>query len=858
MTPDRYKQISELCAEVLELQPENRSAYLAAACGSDNQLRREVETLLSWENKIGGFIEANAVETIAADLAKEQRQMMPGTQVSHFQIVSLLGRGGMGEVYLALDLRLKRQCALKLLPLEFTLNQSLVDRFDQEARAASALNHPNIITVYEIDQVGDSHFIATELVEGQTLRQLLRDGALPQNTALEIAIQITSALNAAHRAGIVHRDIKPENIMVRPDGLVKVLDFGLARVASTPHSEPALPSNIATHTTDTRQSLIMGTVNYMSPEQAVGDRVDARTDLFSLGVVLHEMLTGNLPEFGERKLPAELETIVARLLKADRESRYQSAETVLADLQKCRNEYDSHNRRSKLRARNLALILAVVVLGIFMAAAYVRFWRWEGVRSTASTAKVQSLAVLPLKPLAANSEDDYLGLGLANEIISRLSKVGGLVVRPTSAVNRYAGKSLDALQIGREQKVDAVLEGTIQRVPDELRITVNLLRVSDGVSLWADKFNLSETNLFRLQDELARQIATQLRLELSSTDRARLGERGTSNADALKHFMKGVYFFDDRDSNLNNRKPLDNAVEEFQQAVELDPQFAAAHAKLGHAVAHLAVFFENNPALVERARKELRFAEELNPRLGEVFVACSLILWSEYEGFKTEEAIRGLLRAQQIDPNIGHLDLGQLYAHLGLDQWVEEMRKAQQLEPANEFILANFFRYYVMNGRPDDALSLPLNLGNHPYDEVFWRLEKMQAREVAPMIATWYQRNPNQNYVASFQALVDALEGRHEKALAAIPGILKISRRGPTYHHQTHSIARVYALAGRKEDAIHWLRITAQEGLPNYPAFSKDPYLESLRQEPAFIQFLEELRTRWESAKREFGASTGH
>lgn len=847
MTPDRYQQISRLCADALQLPPGQRSAFLVEACGADDQLRREIETLLSWEHETGGFIESTAMATLATKLAHEQFRLSPGTQISHFQIVSLLGRGGMGEVYLAMDQRLNRQCALKLLPMEFTLNKRLVERFEQEAHAASALNHPNIITVYEIDQVGDVHFIATELVSGKTLRQMLGDGALSLATTLDIAIQVAGALQAAHRVGIIHRDIKPENIMVRPDGLVKVLDFGLARTTFTPSQEVEEPARPTSSQGDSHQSLPMGTVNYMSPEQAAGQRVDARSDLYSFGVVLHEMLTGVLPPLGERQLPFMLQPIVARLLKADREQRYQSAEAVLSDLQKCR---DSKNElpTSQWRKRMLVGLIALFVLMVMVV-----YWRVRQSDQSASTVKIQSLAVLPLQSLSAHSEDEYLGLGLANEIISRLSKVGGLVVRPTSAVNRYAGKPLDALQIGREQKVDAVLEGTIQRMPEELRVTVNLLRVRDGVSLWADKFNLSETTLFRLQDELARQIATQLRLELSSTDRLRLNQRGTSNAEALNHFMKGVYFFDDRDSNLNNRKPLDNAVVEFQRAVELDPQFAAAHAKLGHAQAHLAVFFETNPVLIEKARAQLILAEGLNPQLAEVHVARSLILWSEYENFKTEEAIRSLLRAQQIDPDVGHLDLGQLYAHLGLEHWVEEMRRAQALEPASEFILANFFRYYVMNGRPDEALALPLNLGNHPFDEVFWRLEKMQVREVAPMIAAWHQRDPRQIYIASFQAMVDALDGRHDQALAAIPEMLKLSRRSPTYHHLTHSIARIYALADRRDEAIHWLRVTAQDGFPNYPAFSNDPYLALLRQEPAFQQLLEELRIRWESAKREFG-----
>ncbi len=848
MTPELYKRISEICGEALERPPADRAAWLDGACGSDAQLRREVEKLLSWEGQASGFIEAGALEALAADLAQNPPPSLEGSQISHFQILSFLGRGGMGEVYLAEDRRLGRPCALKLLPTEFTLSRSFVDRFDQEARAASALNHPNIITVYEIDQADKRHFIVTEFVEGQTLRQLLGAGAPPLKSALDILLQTTSALAAAHQAGIVHRDIKPENIMVRPDGLVKVLDFGLARVAGPQPFEAA--RSPAAAPPDTRHSLIMGTANYMSPEQARGESVDARTDLYSLGVVIHEMLTGSRPtEDGAagRKLPPALARIVARALKANREERYSSADELLVELRRCREELDAKpQKRRRIASLSLAALAVLAALGAY----WVR--RPDGSASTTPSRPVRSLAVLPLKPLAADAADDYLGLGFANEIIARVSRIGGLVVRPTSAVNQYAGKSLDALQIGREQNVDAVLEGTIQRAPDELRVTVNLLRVSDGVSLWADDFQLSETNLFRLQEELARQIATQLRLELSSADRAQLGQQPTSNPEALRQFMKGVYFFDDRDVNLNNRAPLDNAIKALEHAVALDPQFAVAHAKLARARAHLSVYFDNAPALVEKARRQLRLAESLNPLLAENFVVRSQLLWSQHEGFQTEAAIRSLRRAQRLDPDVGRLDLGQLYAHLGLDAWVDEMRAARQREPASEFILANLFRYYVMNGRPDEAVALPLNLGNHPYDEVFWRMEKMQLREIAPMIAEWNRRNPNHDFFRAYQAMVDALDGRHDVARAAIPRILEVSRRTPAYHHVTHMIARIHALAGRRADALHWLRLTIDEGFPNYPALSRDPYLRSLRDDPVFLKLMGALRNRWEAARREF------
>src|SRR5574341_702135 len=360
MTPDQYQQIGQLYHAALELEPAARPAFLAEACGGDGELRREVESLLQAHQQADGLLAGKVADAVAEMAARQPNPSLTGHSISHYQVLSLLGAGGMGEVYLAQDTSLGRKVALKLLPAEFTKDPDRVRRFKQEARAASALNHPNIITIYEIGEVqteaGGLHFIATEFIDGQTLRERMRQHPLKLAESLDVALQVASALAAAHEAGIVHRDIKPENVMARKDGLVKVLDFGLAKptapkVAAVESDAPTAPQ------VSTQSGMVIGTVAYMSPEQARGLKVERRTDVFSLGVMLYEMLAGRRPFEGATmsdviaalltaeppplgqlcaEAPAELERIVGKCLAKDREDRYQTAEELIAELKSLR------------------------------------------------------------------------------------------------------------------------------------------------------------------------------------------------------------------------------------------------------------------------------------------------------------------------------------------------------------------------------------------------------------------------------------------------------------------------------------------------------------------------------------------
>ncbi|MGH9968891.1 MAG: protein kinase domain-containing protein [Pyrinomonadaceae bacterium] len=896
MTPERWLQLKQIFQSALERNPAERSAFLSQACAGDPALRSEVESLISSHDQAGDSIEAMAAEAATEMLANDRA--IVGKQIGRYQVLSCIGRGGMGEVFLAQDASLGRKVALKLLRAEFTGDKDRLRRFRQEARAASALNHPNILTIYEIGSQDSTHVMATEYVEGETLRQHLGSARMKLGDALDVAIQVAGALAAAHEAGIVHRDIKPENIMVRRDGYAKVLDFGLAKLterapASSDSAWPTLGK------VETNPGVVMGTVQYMSPEQARGLEVDARTDIFSLGVVLYETVAGRAPFVGETpsdvivslldkepvplssylpEVPTELQRIVDKSLRKETEERYQTSKELFVDLQRLRQKFEieSHLERSAppeasggatranvavrlttkrtgqlrrfLSARRTILSAAVLTILILGALAYV--WRWRQT-SVAPQAGIKSLAVLPLRSLN-NTGDNYMGLGIADAVIRRISQTGELTVRPTSAVRKYINEEVDSLEVARQLNVDAVFEGTVQRDGDRLRVGVNLLRTSNGELLWADSFDMRSTDIFTIQDEVAQQVAARLRLRLNPTQQMRLAKRYTSNTAAYEYYVKGMYSLDQRGWYIEDKPQMEATIALFKQAISADPQYALAHAQLAYAYAWMAMSIEQNPVWVEYARQEIRQAEALDSQLAETHVARHLILWSAYEGFQTEAAIRELLLAQQLNPGIGHLELGVLYWHIGLeDHASRELQMALEIDPTSEPVKAEIYNFASLGGKPDEALAAQQRFFNRGPGLRYY-LEKNRLNDAQPLLEQALAKEPTNPEVRLRKALFLALKEDFHAAEAEIPWILEHIRKDRGYHHNTYEIARVYALAGKRQAAIKWLRETAATGLPCYPLFERDPYLNRIRQAPEFIQFMSEMKAQVEKYKREF------
>ncbi|HEV8484458.1 MAG TPA: protein kinase, partial [Blastocatellia bacterium] len=643
MTPERWQQVEELFHSALARERGQWATFLAQACAGDEPLLREVQSLISFHDRPDSFIETPASDLAAELLAKKPSESKVGQQVAYYRILSSIGAGGMGEVYLAEDARLGRRIALKLLPAQFTTDPERVRRFEQEARAASALNHPNIVTIHEIGQADSTHFIATEFIDGETLREHQAGRALNLNQALDIATQVASALEAAHAAGIVHRDIKPENVMLRRDRIVKVLDFGLAKLALPQVSAVDLEAE-ARSMIITNPGVVMGTVQYMSPEQARGHEVDARTDIWSLGVMLYEMVTGRVPFEGETpshvivsileseppplagssEVPMELERIVTKALRKDREERYQTARDLALDLKTLTQELevearlnrslqpDGAGRKVTTTGGTQATVETVyqsaattgdvetartissaeylfgsierhkrgaVLSAIVVAVAAIAYFFYATSRSypTSGGEAIDSVAVLPFVNANGDPNTESLSDGISDSIINSLSRLPNMKVIAISSVLRYKGKQVDPQAVGRELNVRAVLMGRLTLQGDGLTIGTELVDVRDNRRLWSEQYSGKLSNILDVQGEIARQISERLRLRLSGEEKKKLAKQYTENTDAYQLYMLGRQCF-----NKQTKEALEKSIGYYEQAIEKDPNYALAYAGLAY------------------------------------------------------------------------------------------------------------------------------------------------------------------------------------------------------------------------------------------------------------------------------------
>jgi len=648
----------------------------------------------------------------------------------------------MGEVYLALDAKLERHVALKLLPDKFILDKERLHRFVREAKAASALNHPNIITIHEIGEENGAHFIATEYIEGETLRRKLQTERLEIDETLSIAMQIAAALDAAHRNGIVHRDIKPENVMLREDELVKVLDFGLAKLTEKKDdatSDTEAPTQVLVKTT---LGVVMGTTAYMSPEQARGREVDARTDIFSLGAVMYEMLTGRLPFAGEttadilgallhkepqplRELapetPADLQHIVSKALRKDKDERYQTIKSLLADLRTLKQEIEfaaklersaspERDRVASASQSPVATTANVALSSTGMQAATVRptssaeyitsgikqrkgsfsaalailvvaalsFGYWYFSRSSPTTTQIESIAVLPFKNESVNSDTEYLSDGISEALINSLTELRQLRVIARSTAFRYKGREVDPQRVGRDLNVRAVLTGRVRQIGDRLDIQVDLVDATTGAQLWGEGYERKVSDVLAVKQAIAREVTEKLRLRLSGEEQQLLVRRDTTNAEAYQFYLRGRFHW-----NKRRVKDLQQAIEYFQQAVAVDPNYALGYAGLADAYTLFSGFSDiPSRELMPKAKEAALRALSLDDGLAEAHAALGLILLLYDYDFAGAE--RESKRAIELNPNYAtahHFYSRLLSAQGRHEEAFAEIRRALEIDP---------------------------------------------------------------------------------------------------------------------------------------------------------------------------------
>ena len=552
MTPSQLQTIEEIFRAASRLESEEVDAFLEKACDRDKVLRRKVEALLASRAAAAHFLETSATGLATRVIQRQQADAVVGRVIGHYKISHPIGSGGMGNVYLATDIRANRKAALKLLPTCFAADPERLRRFQQEAQAVTALNHPNILTVYEIGQDDSTYYIASELIEGETLRHRLARGGIELAEALDIASQVASALGAAHDVGIVHRDIKPENIMLRPDGYVKVLDFGIAKLA-----EQELPTALATKEVSSLVSTtigsILGTVRYMSPEQARAAPVDKTTDIWSLGVVLYEMITGKAPFSGNAPEevifsilkteppplttylaypPRKLQQIISKPLCKEPSQRYHSAQDFLNALKSYRREMEVtaelERRTTSARSwlRRAPVTLSVAVLAALLAFAFF----WYRIPAPNNPPLGKSIAVLPFENLSKDEENAFFAGGVQDEILTDLARVADLKVISRTSVMKYKSDVVRNLRdIARALGVAYVVEGSVQRTRGRVRVNVQLIDARNDAHLWAQDYDRDVADVFAIQSEIAQQIAEQLEARVSPGEKAAMGERPTAD-----------------------------------------------------------------------------------------------------------------------------------------------------------------------------------------------------------------------------------------------------------------------------------------------------------------------------------------
>jgi serine/threonine protein kinase/Tfp pilus assembly protein PilF len=731
MNAERWKQVNDLFQLAVERAPEERATFLHEACHDDEGMRREVESLLTSYERAENFIEVPAFEVAPELVTNDRTCALVGKVIGHYRIESLIGIGGMGEVYLARDERLGRKAALKLLPRSLTTDEMQLSRFKNEARTASALNHPNILTVYEIGAEGNVQFIATEFIEGITLRASLASGRIDPHRALEIGVQAASALAAAHDAGIVHRDIKPENIMLRPDGYVKVLDFGIAKL--TEHRPTPEDGTVETTALlQTRPGLVLGTAHYMSPEQARGQKVDARSDIWSLGVVLYEMLAGTPPFRGEtpsdciaailtaepaplsgvsRDVPAKLESILQKALRKNTDERYQTIKEILAELRILKGKLEAKSSVSQTKSgddsnaseiqRPKRGVLVAVVAALLAAVAAACFFFFV---APAPLTNEKSIAVLPFENLSEDKSNAYFTDGIQDEILTRLSKIADLKVISRTSTQRYKNKSQKLSDIANQLGVANLLEGSVQKTNDKVRVNVQLIRAANDSHLWAETFDRRLTDIFSVESEVAKAIADQLRAKLTGQEEQVIAARPTENPEAYDAYLRGLaYTLKTGNSPVNTL----GAQKYLKEAVGLDPKFALAWALLSYvdALGYLTLTLQPTVELRAETGQAAETALTLQPNLGEAILAKGYYYYACLKDY--DAAVRYFEQARQFLPNSSQIPESLAYVARRRGQWERSesyFNEAERLDPRNVSLLTQHAQSYMIVRRFPEAL----------------------------------------------------------------------------------------------------------------------------------------------------------
>jgi len=854
-------------------------------------------------------------------------ELAPNTTLSHYRIVSKIGIGGMGEVYLARDTKLDRNVALKVLPAEVASNRDRMERFVREAKAAAALNHPNIAHIYEIGESEGTNFIAMEFIDGQTLREKIHRERTELRKLLRFLQHAAEGLARAHAAGIVHRDLKPDNIMITQDGHAKILDFGLAKliegqgegetgrggeemrgdgeagkdgdegqtlIAPSPRHPVPASSQLPVATSP---GLIMGTIGYMSPEQAQGKikNIDQRSDVFSFGCILFEACTGKKPFEGESIIkslhmvvyepapliadlnpaaPPELQRIVRRCIAKDPDDRYQSIKDVAIELKELRRDLEgidttvpppsrstagavatrresvaptlsSSSSSLQTRASSAEYVvsglkqhkLTAAIIGLVVLGAGISMLALY-LRSRTSDATIKSIAVMPFVNEGGRAELEYLSDGMTDTLISSLSQLPNLSVKARSSVFRYKGKETNPQTIGKELNVQAILNGRIAQRGDQLTLTLELVDAQTENVIWSEQYNRQQADLVSLQSEIARNVSTKLRSKLSGAEEQKVAKTYTANPEAYQLYLKGLYHW-----NKRTAEALKTSIDYFSQAIEKDPSYAQAYAGMALSYVLLPQYSAGKPVdSMTKANAAARKALELDDALAEAHTALGLISFT-YE-WNMPEADRRFERAIELNPNYATAHQwygGELGATGRFDQAIVEGKRAVELDPLSLIANVELAATYGYARRNDQAIAqlhkiIEMDPNWYLAHMVLCQTYSYEGRFAEAIAECEKARGLNDDpAVLSYLSRAYALSGNREEAMKLMAQLHELARQR---YVPAYGFAFPYAALGDKDQAFQWLERSLQDRAWEITYLKVDPAMDSLRSDPRFNELV--------------------